>query len=183
MPPLIIGAVCALRPEKRLDLLLDAFAQVKNESEGLRLLIVGSGPMLASLQERSRALGLENLCHFEPSKTEVAEWLRSIDIFAMSSESESFPNALLEAMACGCCVIGSRVGGVPELIVPERNGLLFEPCSVQSLAGALRRVIRDSAFRDRLALDAVRTAREEFPIEAAVQRIQNLYLTLLKQAP
>ncbi len=180
---LIIGAVCALRPEKRVDLLLDAFAQVKNELKGLRLLIVGSGPMLPSLEQRSHSLGLDNLCHFEPSKTEVAEWLRSIDVFVMSSESESFPNALLEAMACGCCVIGSRVGGVPELIVPERNGLLFESRSVEDLACELRRVIRDSQLRRRLALDAVRTAREEFPIQSAVERIQNLYLALLNQSP
>jgi glycosyltransferase involved in cell wall biosynthesis len=180
---LIIGALCALRPEKRLDLLLDAFAQVKNETEGLRLLIVGSGPMLAPLREQSQALALDNFCHFEPSKTEVAEWLRSIDVFVMSSESESFPNALLEAMACGCCVVGSRVGGVPELIVPDRNGLLFEPRSVEGIAFELRRVIRDSQLRGRLALDAVRTAREEFPMQAAVERIQNLYVRLLNRRP
>lgn len=175
----IIGAVCALRREKRLDLLLDAFARVRREGDGLRLLIVGSGPMLVALEQQARALTIDSLCHFEPSKTEVAEWMRSMDVFVMSSESESFPNALLEAMACGCCVIGSRVGGVPELIVPEQNGLLFEPRSVDDLAAHIRRVLADPALRHRLALNAARTARQEFPMEAAVARLENLYLTLL----
>lgn len=179
----VIGALCALRPEKRLDLLLDAFAQVTNDLPGLRLLVVGSGPMLGALQEQCRRLNLQDFCHFEPSKTDVAEWLRSIDIFVMSSESESFPNALLEAMACGCCVVGSRVGGVPELITPERNGLLFEPRSVPDLVTAFRQLIRDSQLRRRLAHEAVRTAREEFPMEAVVARMQNLYLTLLNRVP
>ncbi len=178
---LVIGAVCALRSEKRLDLLLEAFAQVRSQAEGLRLLIVGSGPMLPSLRQQSAALNLDGICHFEPSKSEVAPWLRTIDLFVMASESESFPNALLEAMASGCCVIGSRVGGVPELISPERNGLLFESRSAGDLAAKLSRVIEDGALRRRLAKGAARTAREDFPMEAAVERLQNLYLSLLKR--
>ena len=180
---LILGAVCALRPEKRLDLLLDAFARIKDEDPLLRLLIVGSGPMLASLEQQARSLNIHCLCHFEPSKTEVAEWMRSMDVFVMSSESESFPNALLEAMACGCCVVGSRVGGVPELIAQERNGLLFESRSADALAVQLLRVVRDPQLRRSLALDALRTAREEFPIGAAVARMQKLYLSLLNRSP
>ena len=89
----IVGAVCALRPEKRLDLLIEAFSRVKSQADGLRLLIVGSGPMLDPLKQQASALNLNAFCHFEPSKTEVAEWLRTIDVFVMSSESESFPNA------------------------------------------------------------------------------------------
>jgi glycosyltransferase involved in cell wall biosynthesis len=176
---LVIGAVCALRPEKRLDLLLDAFARVRVNDTDLRLVIVGSGPMLDALERQARKLQIESFCHFEPSKTEVAEWMRSMDIFVMCSESESFPNALLEAMACGCCVVGSRVGGVPELIAHGRNGLLFESRSVDDLALQMTRLIREPALRSRLAKDSVRTAREEFPITAAVNRIQNLYLNLL----
>lgn len=175
----IIGAVCALRPEKRLDLLLDAFARVKDQVDGLRLLIVGSGPMLTALKQQTSALNLDAFCHFEPSKTDVAEWLRSIDVFVMSSESESFPNALLEAMACGCCVIGSRVGGVPELISPERNGILFASRSVDDLAAKLSRVAADGELRRRFAREAIRTARDEFPIQAAIGRIETLYLDLL----
>ena len=175
----LVGAVCALRPEKRLDLLVDAFAEVKQVSDGARLLIVGSGSMLESLQDQARRLQIQDACHFEPSKTEVTDWMRSIDGFVMCSESESFPNALLEAMACGCCVIGSRVGGVPELITDETSGLLFESRSADDLGLKLKRVLEDSALRQRLAEEAARTAAQQFPSAAAVDRMERLYASLL----
>jgi glycosyltransferase involved in cell wall biosynthesis len=180
--PLIIGAVCALRPEKRIDLLVSAFAAVQKKSPELRLLIVGSGPVEGALKQQVRELDITPYCHFEPSKSNVAEWMRSIDVFVMSSESESFPNALLEAMACGCCSIGSAVGGVPELIHHEESGLLFEPKSAADLQAKLLRVIENPALRTYLAENAVRTAQNEFSIEAALHRIQGLYTSLLTAA-
>lgn len=179
---IIIGAVCALRPEKRLDLLLAAFARIQPAHPGARLLIVGSGPMLESLQNQARDLAIETFCHFEPSKTDVAEWMRSIDVFVMASRSESFPNALLEAMACGCCAIGSRVGGVPELISDGQSGLIFESENVDDLAQKLELVAADPQLRCRLAHEAFHTAAGQFSIEAALNRLQNLYTELLSPA-
>jgi glycosyltransferase involved in cell wall biosynthesis len=178
----IVGAVCALRPEKRLDLLLDALARVKGFRAGLRLLIVGSGPMLGKLEQQAAELGIREDCHFEPSKTDVAEWMRSIDVFVNASESESFPNSLLEAMACGCCVVGSRVGGIPELVVEGDSGLLFERKDAQDLALKLQRVIVDDDLRSRMAERAILRAQQDFSIEAAVDRLQNLYTRLLNRA-
>src|SRR5579885_1119991 len=175
----VLGAVCALRREKSLDLLLDAFARIRQAHTAVRLLIVGSGPMLESLQAQARELEIEPFCHFEPSKTEVAEWMRSIDIFVMASESESFPNALLEAMACGCCPIGSRVGGVPELISDGQSGLIFHSGDARDLADKVELVLNDPELRCRLAHEAALTAAKEFSMEAAVERLQNLYLELL----
>lgn len=175
----VIGAVCALRREKRLDLLLDAFARVRQAHTAARLLIVGSGPMLESLQAQARSLEIEPFCHFEPSKTEVAEWMRSMDVFVMASESESFPNALLEAMACGCCPIGSRVGGVPELISDGQSGLIFRSGDARDLADKIELVVDDPGLRCRLAHQAARSAATQFSIEAAVERLQNLYTELL----
>lgn len=176
---LIVGTVCALRPEKRIDLLLDAFARIAKGKEGLRLVIVGSGSTLPALRQQAGTLGIAPLCHFEPSKSEVADWMRTLDVFVMSSDSESFPNALLEAMACGCSVVGSRVGGIPELVDAERNGLIFEPGSSDDLAGKLLRLIDDPESRLRFAAAALHTARHTFPIEAAVDRLQNLYTSML----
>jgi L-malate glycosyltransferase len=180
---IIVGAVCALRPEKRLDLLLAAFARIRRLNDEMRLLIVGSGPMLESLERRCAEFNLQGVCHFEPSKIDVAEWMRSIDVFVMASDSESFPNALLEAMACGCAVIGSRVGGVPELIADEQNGLLCEPGDAQDLAAKLDRMVSNAELRRRLAQEAARTARESFSIEFAVARLEKLYESLVDRRP
>lgn len=173
--PLVIGSVCALRKEKRMDLLLDAFARLRASRPGIRLLIVGSGDLLAALEQQRDRLGLGADCVFAPSQVDVAPWLRKMDVFVLCSDSESFPNALLEAMASGCCVIGSRVGGVPELIEDGRSGLLFEPGDAADLAAKLARVTDDENLRDRLAREAARQAREEFSIEVAVARLEDLY--------
>jgi glycosyltransferase involved in cell wall biosynthesis len=180
---LVIGTLCALRKEKRVDLLIDAFPRVHKLRADAKLLIVGSGDMLPSLKERCRSLGLEQSCLFQPAVQDAARWLRMMDIFVLTSESESFPNAVLEAMACGRCVVASDVGGVPELITNGRNGLTFPSLNVNALAESLERVAQDPALRAALAAAAARTARENFTIELAVKRMQDLYLSLYEGLP
>ena len=89
-------------------------------------MIVGSGVELESLQENAGRLGIGDAIDFVPATRDVPDWLRKIDIFVLPSYSEAFSNSLLEAMACGCAVVGSRVGGTPELTGSnEERGLLF----------------------------------------------------------
>src|SRR5664280_397997 len=182
IPPhkeLTIGTVCALRPEKCIDLLLAAFAVVRRVQPSMKLLIVGSGEMLVALRDESKRLGLEEDCVFEPEKRDVADWMRAIDVFVIPSSSESLPNALLEAMGCGCCVIASRVGGIPELVSHGRNGLLFEAGDLDGLTRALTTVTFDKSLRDRLGQEASRTAHENFSIQIAARRMEEIYDSVL----
>ncbi len=128
---LVIGTVCVLRPEKRVEMLIEAFASVRNLRPGLKLLIVGSGPELSKLTEKAADLCIEEHCIFLGAVSGVAPYLRAIDIFVSCSSSEAFSNSILEAMACGCCPVGSRVGGTPELIEDGERGLLFENGNAQ----------------------------------------------------
>ena len=89
----VIGVVCALRPEKGLRILMEAFRKVKSARSGVKLVIVGNGPMLAELQA-----GGDADCHFEPAVGNVAPWLRAMDIFVLPSLSEALSNSLMEAM-------------------------------------------------------------------------------------
>ncbi len=113
---LVIGAVCVLRPEKNLALLLEGFAEVAQNRPDIRLLIGGSGPEEPALRALARTLHIAEKCLFHPSTPDVARLLSAIDIFVLPSLSEGLSNALMEAMACGCCVIASAVGGNPELV-------------------------------------------------------------------
>src|SRR5260370_24059118 len=108
-----------------MDLLMRAFARVKSLLPGMKLLIAGSGETLRSLEDLRSQLDLEQDCLFEPAKKAVAEWMRTMDIFVLPSDSESFPNALLQAMACGCAVIGSPTGGLPAHLQDPPTGPLF----------------------------------------------------------
>jgi glycosyltransferase involved in cell wall biosynthesis len=179
--PLVIGTVCALRPEKRVDVLIKAFAQVRSLLPGMKLLIVGSGSELPQLEALTADLKIKEDCVFEPAKTDVVPWMRALDIFVMSSETESFPNGLLEAMACGCPSIGSHVGGIPELITDGVSGLLFESKNVEDLAAALTRLIQDPESRKRLGAQAAWVARNQFSVEVFAHRNEELYSSLLSR--
>jgi L-malate glycosyltransferase len=175
----IVGSVCVMRPEKRMDWLLEAFAEVSRTRPGLRLLLVGSGPETPRLLELRDRLGLRDVSHFEPARPNAADWMRGIDIFVNASSIESFPNAVLEAMACGCCVIGSKVGGIPELITHKEDGLLFESDSVADLTAALRLAGSEPDLRARLRQQAVLTAHRRFSMKITLERTEALYESLL----
>jgi glycosyltransferase involved in cell wall biosynthesis len=119
---------------------------------------------------------------FQPGAPDVEHWLRGIDIFVLPSHSESFSNALLEAMACGCCAIGSRVGGTPELIADGRTGLLFAPGDVDDLARKLRLAIEDRSLRERLSAAAASFAQQSLSLERFVRRLEDLYAGLIEGA-
>jgi L-malate glycosyltransferase len=179
---LVVGSVCVMRPEKRMDWLLKAFAQINPLERHAKLLLVGSGPEAPRLRELAENLGLRDVCHFEESQADVAPWMRATDIYVNSSVSESFPNGLLEAMACGCCAIGSNVGGIPELVTHGEDGLIFDSGRIEDLTAMLRLAARDQALREKLQANAVETARQRFSIAIATRRVESLYEDLLSSA-
>lgn len=172
---LVIGVVCALRPEKGLDTLLQAFAAVRALVQGMKLAIVGSGSCLPDLQHQAQALGILSDCVFEPATQRVADWLHAIDIFVLPSLSEALSNSLMEAMACGCCVGASRVGGNPELIAHGETGMLFEPRDAAGLAVVLTQLIRDPDLRARLSSNAARLIHGRFSLAASARRMEEIY--------
>jgi glycosyltransferase involved in cell wall biosynthesis len=174
-PRLVIGVACALRPEKGLFTLLDAFARVQERWPQARLLIVGSGPMAGLLEERAGRLRLGSACHFQPAVEEVAPWLRAMDIFVLPSLSEALSNSLMEAMACGCCAVASEVGGNPELVEHGRTGLLFPAGDSRALAAALESLIGSGALRHHLAEAGAAFIRDGFSSQAAARRMGRIY--------
>jgi glycosyltransferase involved in cell wall biosynthesis len=178
---LVIGVTCGLRPEKDLPTLLTAFAQVRRNRTGLRLAIVGSGPLLALLEAQASALAIAEDCVFQPATNRIPEWLGAMDIFVLPSRSEALSNSLMEAMACGCCAVASNVGGNPELVSPEQTGLLFEAGDASSLARALERLIENTALRR----DFARRGREfvlgNFSLGAAAARMGDIYQELIER--
>lgn len=173
---LVIGAVCALRPEKALHLLQEAYARVCHTRTGMKLLLVGSGAELPRLKENAVRLGIEKDTVFVPATADVPLYLRSIDIFVLCSLSEAFSNALLEAMACGCAPIGSDTGGTPEMIGRDGvRGLLFRSGDASSLATQLERLIVDDGLRRRMGGEATAFARNQLSLERNLDRISEIY--------
>src|SRR4029077_17040391 len=132
-----------------LSTLMEAFKRMKAGRTGVKLVVVGSGPMLGELQ----AAGYGD-CHFEPAVGNVAPWLRAMDIFVLPSLSEALSNSLMEAMGCGCCPVASNTGGNPELVTDGETGLLFPVGEADALAMCLARVLDEPEYRRWLGVQA-----------------------------
>jgi glycosyltransferase involved in cell wall biosynthesis len=179
--PIVIGSVCVLRPEKALEILQEAFAKIWHLAPDAKLLIVGNGPQLEKLKTNSKRLGIEKASVFMPAVSAVAPLMRSIDIFVSCSYSEAFSNSILEAMACGCCVVASRVGGTPELIEDEQRGLLFTAGSAEELAQKLVSLLSDVGLRKELGRNAAQFAAKHLSIEIEAERTYDIYQKILNR--
>ena len=176
---LVAGEVCALRPEKGLVTLLEAFALTVRSVPKMRLLLVGSGPMRERLEAEAQRLEIRELCHFEAASADVAPWLHAIDIFVLPSLSEALSNALMEAMACGCACIASDVGGNPELIRHGETGLLCPAADAKALASRLAGLAEQPALRQRLGEAASVLIRRDFSLPAYTRRMEQVYASHL----
>jgi glycosyltransferase involved in cell wall biosynthesis len=116
---------------------------------------------------------------FQPVTKDVPYWLRAIDIFVFPSRSEASANSLIEAMACGRCVLASATGGNTELIGHRRTGLLFTNNDLDSLVAQVETAIHDQQLRSTLADNAARFARTEFSWETFARNMAEIYSRLL----
>lgn len=172
---LTIGSASVLRPEKGLGDLLEAFALCEPERRKLELVIVGSGPEGAALEAQAARLGIAPHCRFVSDTGDVAGWMRQMDVFVLPSHSEALSNALMEAMACGCAVVASEVGGNPELVTEGETGLLFPARRPEALAVALRRLADQPTLRRSMAAAAAAKMRDGYSVEAAAARMAAVY--------
>ena len=141
----VVGTVAALRGEKNLGRLLEAFAMAAAGRPG-RLVIVGDGPERGMLEERAGALGIGGRVAFAGHHGNTAPLYRGFDIFALSSDTEQMPISVLEAMGSGLPVAATDVGDVGSMVAGENRGLVG-PLTVEALAGSLGRLLDDAGLR------------------------------------
>jgi glycosyltransferase involved in cell wall biosynthesis len=153
LPPNTFVYVGRLTHQKGLPVLLDAVERVPDA----RLEIVGDGPERAGLEERAKSPSLAGRVTFAGAlpRSEVLSHLAGARAAVLASAWENLPHAAVEALSVGTPVVATAVGGVPEAVFDDRNGLLVPPNDAAALAAALERVLRDDALRDRLAAGAI----------------------------
>ena len=136
-PPgtLTIGTVAALRPEKNLIRLLDAFRIVRSQISAL-LVIVGDGPEAATLRTHATALGLADRVYFAGHSRAPAGYYRSFDVFSLSSDTEQMPLSVIEAMAASLPVVATDVGDVRAMVAAE-NAPYVTTRNPEALAGSI----------------------------------------------
>ena len=175
----VVLTVSRLSHEKGIEVLIAAARIVRAVRQDVRFVIVGDGPKRAELEGTAERLGLSAIVRFVGFLDDVGTALSAADLFCLPSHSEGMPNALLEAMAAGRPICATAVGGVPEAIEDDRNGLLVRPGEPDALAGGLIRLMDDPTLARRLAGAAKQTAERRFSALRAAREYQNLYERLI----
>jgi glycosyltransferase involved in cell wall biosynthesis len=141
-----------LGPQKSFGTALEALARVPE----VTLVVAGDGPDRRALEQRSRELGLDGRVRFLGSvpRERVLRLFRAADASLLPSAWENFPHTVVEALAVGCPVIATSVGGVPEVVRDGENGLLVPARDPEALAAAIERFVGDEDLRARLAATA-----------------------------
>lgn len=139
----------------------------------------GHGALRRAMEERVSALSLSDHFRFLGFRPDAPRLIPAFDIVTVPSHIEPLGNATLEAMAAGRPVVGSRVGGIPEMVVDGETGVLVPAQDPQALAAALEPLITSPALRDRLGRAARERAERAFSLRAHAARLQTLYDAVL----
>jgi glycosyltransferase involved in cell wall biosynthesis len=177
---IFVGALTTWHTYKGLEELLEAFAIVKKSCEKLKLLVVGGGNMLTHYQQFALNLGLGDRVVFTGKVDDetLPKCYAASDFAVLPSRdlSEGFGLVLLEAMASGKTVIGSEVGGIPEVIQDWKNGILVKPKDPEALANAIHALYMDEELRSRMG-----KAGREFALERDWNIVTAKVLSLYKE--
>lgn len=175
--PNLVVAVSRLTAQKRIDLLLKAIKMVSEKRPNVKLGIYGAGPEKVHFESMIKELGLEGRAriHKPVDQRDLRQVYNKAAVVVLNSVDEGFGLALTEAMLCETAVIGTKSGGIVDIIDDGQNGLLVEPDNVEALAEAVLRLLQDNALRQRLGEAGYEKARECFSSEASAARFAAIF--------
>jgi glycosyltransferase involved in cell wall biosynthesis len=177
----VIATAAGLRPEKALDVLLDAHARVLRRAPSAHLVIAGDGPCRADLEAQIARLGIGDSVHLLGDRRDIDAILQQTDVGVMSSDWEGTPLFVFECMAANVPLVATAVGGLPDVVADGETGLLVPPQATDDLAAAIEHVLTDEPLARRLATRAAGRL-EGFGIETVARRFADLYEQLADRA-
>jgi glycosyltransferase involved in cell wall biosynthesis len=176
---LLFLCVARFYPQKNHKTLLAAFASGPAKLSNAKLLLAGDGQLRSDIERQARELGIFDRVHFLGRRDDIPEVLAACDVFALASLWEGNPLSVMEAMAAGLPAVVTAVGGVPELVANEKQGIVVPPSDPLALSAALLRLATDSAMRRAMGIAAAKRAQDEFDDRNMVEAYESLYDELL----
>lgn len=166
---------------KGYDIMLEAWRSIHRSFPEVVFLVVGKGSAEAvqALKQLQQELG-EDTVIYKGEVSDTAPYLQTSDLFIFPSRQEGLPNALLEAMACGCACVASDIGGCRDLIVSGKNGLLFSSGDPASLVGAVKLMILKPDQIETLGRAAHKTVKANHDIVIIGNHLMQLYCNLIE---
>ena len=175
-PPIKIGTISRLSPEKNVNLIIEAYAELKKVLPLDKLRILGAGPLESELRNLAKSLGIESDVEFLGKSKFVANFLNELDIFVLASSFEGFGMVLLEAMSVGKRIVASRNSAILELIGDSNCGILFNTHDKQALIESIFQSINTDL---NTILEAQEMKLSEYEISATANRILKVYESVI----
>jgi glycosyltransferase involved in cell wall biosynthesis len=172
----VVASVLRLHPEKGADLL----PEIVEKTPGALFLVAGDGPTAAGIRDEVRRRNLEERMRFTGWRQDIADLLNASDVFLLPSREESFPQAVLEAMAMRLPVVASRVGGMEELVDDGTTGILVSPGAAEPFAAALRSLLADGAKARAMGDQGFRKSRR-FDEHSMIESVRAVYQDVLQR--
>lgn len=185
-PPRILYAG-NLVPSKGVDVLLMAVAELSRRGVASELKILGEGPQQSQLERLAQELGIAGRVRwapFVPQTRMPAEYGASaITVLPTRGQAEGLGLTLVEALLAGSAVVGTAAGGIPEVVIAERTGLIAKDGDPNDLADQLQRLLTDLPLRDRLAREGKEHALRTYSPDAAIARFMDIYDAVADRQP
>ena len=176
----IIVFIARMEREKGIYDLLQAHEMLVKQGKKVYLLYIGEGSCRLDIERRVELHPDKTLVRFLGMQVKVDEYLDLSDIVILPSYKEGMPNSLLEAMSAGKPIIATRIGGIPDLIIDQKNGLLIQPGDVSKLAHSIEYLLDNPAIANEMGEQGARIATSEFSVKKAVDSIIKIYKEIIE---
>jgi len=172
----ILGVAVRLSEQKGITYLLKAMPAILENHPDVTLVIAGDGDLKNELETEAAALNIADSVIFAGARRDIPELLQLFDIYVMPSLWEGLPMIILEAMAAGCPIVATDVGGNGSAVIDNQTGLLVKPHNSVMLAEAINRLLSQPELRARLTGAAAELFQRQFSAHSMTRRYEKLYL-------
>ena len=173
----IVGSVGRLNPVKQQSLMISATAELIKRGRKIALVIAGGGPLLARLHEQCEKLAVSEHVKLIGETEDIPKILAGLDVFLLTSQTEGYSMALVEASCTGLPIVATNVGGNAEIVQDHQTGILIEPDSVEALVKAIDELYNNSNLRDSLGTEGLKWAAINASTSGMFTRYHQLYLS------
>jgi glycosyltransferase involved in cell wall biosynthesis len=171
----VVGAVGALTQEKGHKHLIDAAALVVREVPDAHFVILGEGELRPALERQVKELHLDKHVLLPGFRADILSFIKSFDLFVMSSLAEGLGTSLLDAMALSKATVASDTGGIPEVVAHGETGLLVPPRDHRALAASIVDLLKDQKRRERMGTAGLERVNRVFSAERMIEKTLELY--------
>lgn len=176
----VVGFIGRFAEVKGPDQALEVIAKVREQIPGTHFLFVGDGEMRSALESQAKKLGLDDIIHWTGWRKDVPHLMKAMDLFLLTSRNEGQGRVLVEAMATGLPVVAMATGGVSEVVMDGKTGVLSAGGDIDRTAGAVVTLLTDQNKSQKFAKAGRERAIAHFSVEEMIRRLEKLYLALLE---